>query len=96
MNNSDALFCLGAMYENGQGGLTMNKTKAFELYVLAAAVTRPSTSAMCALGNYYLSGSKEVTLLNYIIITKIIQNRTLAKIYFEKAAKLQNADAFHR
>lgn len=45
-NNGEALYCLGAMHENGQGGLVRNVTKAMQLFTRAANLPNPHPAAL--------------------------------------------------
>ena len=61
-NSSEALYCLGAMYDNGQGGLPRNRTKALELFKLSAAQKVPWPAALQALGTFYMTSNTMVSV----------------------------------
>jgi TPR repeat protein len=60
-NHSEALFCLGALYENGQGGVSRNRTKALELFRLSASQKTPWPAALQALGSYHWNNGPAVS-----------------------------------
>jgi TPR repeat protein len=52
-NHSEGLYCLGSMYEAGEGGLQKNWTKALELFKLSASQAVPWPMALEAIGSHY-------------------------------------------
>jgi hypothetical protein len=75
------------LYENGQGGLQRNRTKAMELFRLSAAQKIPWPPALQALGSYYWNSGPlvgELFLLLFYDIrvkeTTPLQCNTLKKL----------------
>lgn len=83
-NVSIFLLTLGALYENGQGGLVRNVTKAMELFTRAANLPKPHPTALQVLGTYHHRGAMKD------------RNLTLAKYYYEKSAELGDSAGYFR
>ena len=80
LGNAEAMYNMGIFHESGQGGLSMNLSRAIECYKQAANATKPYQKAIHSLGLYYLSNTIE-------------RNFNLAKKYFIQAAELNSEEA---
>lgn len=74
----------GALYENGQGGLARNGTKALELFTRAANLPHPHPAALQVLGTHHHRGAAKD------------RNLTLAKHYYEVSAELGDSAGYFR